>query len=448
MTTSSHSAYRIAVIGAGPAGLFAARTLAAEGVQVTIFNRDIKAGGLAEYGIYPDKEKMKGGLRNQFWKILEDPLIDYYGHVTIGQEGELSLEDLLRLGFDAILVTVGAQGTKWLGLPGEDLRGVYHAKDLVYHYNQLPPYTSKYYPIGKRVGMIGAGNVMIDVAHWVVRDLKVAEATAFVRRGPGDVKFSAKEWEIVAANLDLTDFESELARVKPVLDKVGQEVSEGRELILGPRAKALRPVSDTRFRFHFLASPVRILGDSEGRVEALEIEETALELTPDGGARALANGITHQIPIDTVVFCIGDRVDRSFGLPVSGNEFAKNPAPQFPVEGLSYEAKDLAGVFLAGWAREASTGLVGAARRDGVNGARAVLKFLGSLPADKREPVEDFSERLKVRMAGLDKKVVSKEELYLLKAVEEAEAEARGLESFRFSTDEEMLAAIAVREPL
>jgi ferredoxin--NADP+ reductase len=100
------------------------------------------------------------------------------------------------------LVTAGAQGTKWLGLPGEDLFGVYHAKDLVYHYNRLPPFSVRKYAIGERVALIGVGNVMMDIAHWLVRDLKVKEVVAVARRGPAEVKFTKKEMEFITANLD------------------------------------------------------------------------------------------------------------------------------------------------------------------------------------------------------------------------------------------------------
>jgi len=86
--------------------------------------------------------------------------LHYFGNVLIAENGDLSRTDLRQLGFQATLVTTGAQGTKWLGLDGEYLRGVYHAKDLVYHYNQLPPYASKSYPIGRRVALVGAGNVI------------------------------------------------------------------------------------------------------------------------------------------------------------------------------------------------------------------------------------------------------------------------------------------------
>ena len=86
----------VAVIGAGPAGLFAARALAATGARVVLLNRDIKPGGLAEYGIFLNKYKMKGGLRRQFQKILTDSRVTYLGHVMISNKGDLTVQDLNR----------------------------------------------------------------------------------------------------------------------------------------------------------------------------------------------------------------------------------------------------------------------------------------------------------------------------------------------------------------
>ncbi len=90
----------------------------------------VKPGGLAEYGIFPTKHKMKEGLRKQFRRILAYPQVDYYGNCSVGEKGELTLVDLQTLGFDALICAAGAQGTKSLGLPGEDAIGVMHAKDL------------------------------------------------------------------------------------------------------------------------------------------------------------------------------------------------------------------------------------------------------------------------------------------------------------------------------
>ena len=245
---SDLSKHLVAVIGAGPAGLFAARELANAGVQVILFNRDIKPGGLAEYGIYPSKHKMKEGLRKQFRQILESPDIEYYGNVEIGQKGDLTLMELRALGFQALLVTVGAQGTKWLGLPGEDLLGVFHAKDLVYHYNQLPPYGLQNFEIGRQVAVIGVGNVMLDIAHWLIRYLKVDEVIAVARRGPAEVKFTKKEMETVARNLDMDDLEAEFVRSAPIMRSVGQDIAEARAFFLSALPKALDSVSSTRFR--------------------------------------------------------------------------------------------------------------------------------------------------------------------------------------------------------
>ena len=445
MSTEGEIKYVVAVIGAGPAGLYASRQLANMGAHVVLLNRDIKPGGLAEYGIYPTKIKMKVGLRRQFGQILEIPDIEYYGNVIIAQEGDFSLEDLRQLGFQALLVTVGAQGTKWLGLPGEDLTGVYHAKDLVYHYNKLPPFSEQKFYIGKRVALIGVGNVMLDIAHWLVRDLKVEEVTAIARRGPAEVKFSKKEMEIVARNLDLEDLDTELERVAPVMESVGQDVAEAKAFILSTLPKALEPVSDTRFCLEFLASPSRILGGERSIVRGLEVEDTTL-VPSNGTTKAKRLGTTRVLDVDTVIFCIGDRVDETFGLPVKWNEFVKNPTPRFPVNGLSYEAYDpdserpIEGVFVAGWSREASSGLVGVARKDGENGAQAVIEYLNTLPpSDKIDQIlADFRKRLN----RLEKRIVVKKDLKQLEEAEKSQAEELQVEDFKYKSNQEMLAVI------
>jgi len=440
----ANTKYLVAVLGAGPAGLFASRQLATAGAQVVLFNRDIKPGGLAEYGIYYDKFKMKDGLRKQFRSILTTPHIDYYGNVQIGQRADLSLPEIRALGFQAILVTVGAQGTKWLGLPGEELRGVYHAKDLVYHYNKLPPFSTKSFLVGKHVALIGAGNVMLDIAHWLVHDLRVDDVTAVVRRGPAEVKFTKKELEFVACNIDLAAFQAEMDRVSPIMQSIGQDVQAAKDFILSAVQKAENTGSRTRFLFDFLASPIRILGEG-GLVRGLEVENNIL-VSGRGEPQARRLGTRRVIPADTVVFCIGDRVDETFGLPVRWNEYVKNPTPRFPVNGVSYEAYNpdldipVDRVFIAGWSREASSGLVGIARKDGENGAQAVLQYLQKQPelVGKAEALANLQQRLD----ALGKPIITQAELVRLEAAENQVAQEKGLEEFKFSTNEEMLAAI------
>jgi ferredoxin/flavodoxin---NADP+ reductase len=428
----------VAVIGAGPAGLFGARELTNLGARVALFNRDIKPGGLAEYGIYPNKHTMKTGLRKQFRQIMDLPNLDYYGNVTIGAQGDLTLDDLRALGFQAILVTAGAQGTKWLGLPGEDLEGVYHAKDVVYFYNNLPPYSQKQYLFGKRCAVIGAGNVMLDITHYLSREAKVDEVIAIVRRGPAEIKFDKKEMEYVIDNLDQAALDAEIERVTPIMQAVHQDPAAARASILEALPKALPKVSATRFRFEFLASPVQMIGDENGRVQQVELEDNIL-VEANGDTKAKGTGNKRRLDVETVIFAIGDKVDDSFGLPTEWNEFVKSETPRFPIDGISYESP-LEDVFVGGWSRKASSGLVGYARKDGTNASKAVWQYLQT-----KQPVEPNATAVAEKLKSLGKPIVFKEDIKKLEAIEVAEAQKRGLEAFKYASNEEMLHAMGLK---
>ena len=433
--------YVVAVIGAGPAGLFGARELANQGARVVLFNRDIKPGGLAEYGIYPNKHTMKSGLRKQFRQIMDLPNLDYYGNVTVGAQGDLTIDDLRALGFQAILVTVGAQGTKWLGLPGEDLEGVYHAKDVVYFYNSLPPFSQKPFRFGKRCAVIGAGNVMLDITHYLAREKKVDEVTAVVRRGPMEVKFDKKDMEYVIDNLDQAALDEEIKRITPILQAVGQDPETAGASILEALPKALPKVSNTRFRFEFLASPVQMIGDAEGKLTQVEVEENILVKT-NGDTKAKGTGNRRRLDVETVIFAIGDKVDESFGLPIEWNEFVKNKNPRFPIDGISFEST-VEGIFVGGWSRQASTGLVGYARKDGTNASKAVWQYL----QQTKQLIEPNLEAVTAKVRGLGKPVVLKDDIKKLEAVELAEAQKRGLEAFKFDNNDDMLQAMGLKVP-
>ncbi|MCC7116978.1 MAG: FAD-dependent oxidoreductase [Anaerolineales bacterium] len=426
--------FLVAVIGAGPSGLFAARELATHGVRVLLFNRDIKAGGLAEYGIYLDKYTMKSGLRKQFRQALEQPNLEYYGNLLIGAHGDLTLEQLRAFGFDAILVTTGAQGTKWLGLPGEDLEGVYHAKDVVFSYNQLPPFSQKKFRFGKKCAIIGAGNVMVDIARFLIHYQHVDEITAIVRRGPNEVNFTKEEMKHLISYLDLNGFEAEMARVLPVLQALPQDPELGRQKVLEALPKADPKTKPTHFHFDFLASPTAMFGEN-GKLTQLEVEDNALTLK-DGEVKARGTGQKRLLDVETVIFAIGDKVDESFGLPTERNEFIKNPNPKFPEEGVSYETP-LEGVFVGGWSRKASEGLVGVARKDGINAAKAVLKYLETRPAQSADVAT-----IRAALSALGKPIITKADLKKLEGIEAEEAKKRGLEDFKFSSNAEMLEAL------
>jgi ferredoxin--NADP+ reductase len=434
----SNTTYFVAVIGAGPAGLFAAREIANQGARVAIFNRDIKPGGLAEYGIYPDKHTMKEGLRKQFRQTLELENIDYYGNVSIGADGDLTLDEVRALGFDAVLVSAGAQGTKWLGLEGEDLEGVYHAKDVVYFYNKLPPFSQKNFRFGKRCAIIGAGNVMVDIARHLINVQKVEEVTAIVRRGPAEVNFTKEEMKHLISYLNLEAFEKELDRIRPVLAEVNQNRVIGQHKVLEALAKADPKTENAAFKFDFLASPTAMYGES-GMLTKLEVEDNIL-IEENGKVSAKGTGTKRTIDVDTVIFAIGDKVDDAFGLPTKWNEFVKNTEPRFPVEGISYESTE-EGIFVGGWSRKASEGLVGYARRDGTNAGKAVFQYLQTKQSGNAS-VEAVAEKTK----SIQKPVVTKDDIKRLEEVEDEEAKKRGVEEYKFASNEEMLQAMGLIE--
>jgi ferredoxin/flavodoxin---NADP+ reductase len=433
--------HAVAVVGAGPAGLFATRALAANGCRVLLLNRDVKPGGLAEYGIFLNKYKMKGGLRRQFQKILTDSHVTYLGHVTVAQQGALTVPELVDMGFDALVFAIGAQGTKYLGIEGERLPGAYHAKDLVYHYNRLPPFSEQPFPIGRRVAIVGVGNVMVDIANYCIHFCECDEIIAVARRGPFEKAYDDREFEDIEDGFDRELYRQELGRIRPRLEAVGQDPDE---LLKALAAKPEpHPRAHTRLRFRFLASPKRVVAEG-GRVAGLEVEETRLERKGDRIAAA-GTGVSAVIPCDTVVFAVGDRVDEGAGLPYKDGLYVTAPGGE---PSAAYQVWDpatqrpLTGIFVVGWARRASDGVVGRARLDAETGIKHVLEFLAGRPqrpaAEAERLIAGLTETLAKRGVGF----VTYTDIQRLEAVERARAQADKIEEFKFASDREMLAAL------
>ncbi|MGO8719915.1 MAG: FAD-dependent oxidoreductase [Acidobacteriaceae bacterium] len=436
------------VVGAGPAGLFAAQKIALSGHQVFLFNRDIKPGGLAEYGIYPLKDKMKFGLRKQFAKVLALPNVHYFGHVKIGEHGDLTLADLRAMGPSAIVFACGAQGYNALGLPGENSRGVYSAKDFVYGYNLLPPYATRDLSTGKRIAIIGMGNVAADIMRWLLRDApdrQTEEVIIVARRGPYEAKFDKKEIGHVEEYIPRDAFLRELDRIRETCAACNQDLSpEKLADATFPFLKKTFPEEERpRLTFRFLSSPKEIVAGPDGRIEKLVVTENNLVLRADGSTAARATDRTATLDVDTLIFAIGDKHDPQVGLPMGPNGYATKPGPESLKE-PAYEAWDLVtneslhGIFVVGWARRASTGLVGIARHDGEQGAKKVLEYLQDRP-DTSVPSE---EKLLAALQAKGAAPVTKQDLEILGRIEEQQARARNLTSFKYSDDDTMLQAI------
>jgi ferredoxin--NADP+ reductase len=433
------------VVGAGPAGLFATRKIAAAGYRVVIFNRDVKPGGLAEYGIYPQKFHMKDGLRKQFAKILGMPNVSYLGNVPAKESGALTLGELRQLNPLAMVFAVGAQGTKKLGMPGEDARGVYSAKDFVYYYNQLPPFASQDFSTGRRVAIVGMGNVMVDIARWLLIDMpgqKPEEVVVVARRGPFEVKFDEKEFDHIEMFLDRATFQEEMCRIEERIRACGQDISKVTETVFPWLQKPAGTATRSKLSFRLLTSPIGIRPDEAGRIAKLQVVENLL--IPDGTTtKAKATDRTTDLDFDTLIFAIGDVADPSVGLPFEKGAYVTNSDPAEP-DRAAYEVFDpqtgraLQGHYVVGWARKASEGLVGKARYDAEHGCDHILKYLESAPKKTTAAEEEILRQLEVKGAP----TVTKDDVRLLARAEEARARAANLPAFKFSTNAEMLAAI------
>jgi ferredoxin/flavodoxin---NADP+ reductase len=434
----------IIVAGAGPAGMAVAASLVKAGHEVIILNRDIKFGGLAEYGIFPSKLKLRGGLRKQYWELLTQPNVHYFGNVSIGQGKDLTVEEVRALGASAVVFSIGAQGTKAIGVEGDSANGVFHAKDVVYHFNRLPGFGDRPFDVGKHVAVIGAGDVMVDIAHWLTRYKKVERVTAIVRRGPAERKYNPKEIRAVCSNMDLDGIKKEFERIKNRLAAVGQNADEIHKGLLEEFTKCETTGSNTKIGFRFLASPKRILVDGNNRVRGLEMEDNKLE--PKGEDTA-AVGLKqyYEFACDSVVFAVGDKVDDTVGLPYKGGVYVTNPTKtgNDPDDAL-FQAYDEAtgkivdGVFLAGWARKASEGLVGVAKRDGDWCAEVVTRYLATKTAGTQ--AKHVLDKLHAMLKGRKSHPVDVKGLRVLEAAEKAhKGSTDWIGEFKYVTNQEML---------
>jgi len=444
--TTSHV---IIVAGAGPAGMAVASSLAKAGHKIIILNRDIKFGGLAEYGIFPAKLKLRGGLKKQYWELLEQPNVHYFGNISIGTGKDLTVDDVRGLGASAVIFSIGAQGTKAIGVEGDSAKGVFHAKDVVYHFNRLPGFGDRPFDMGKHVAVIGAGDVMVDIAHWLTRYKKVERVTAIVRRGPVERKYNPKEIRAVCANMDIDGIKQEVDRITDRLAAVGQKADQVLKALTDEFTKCEPKISDTKMGFKFLASPKRILVDDHNRVRGLEMEDNKLD---PKGEDTVAVGLKqyYEFPCDAVIFAVGDKVDETVGLPYKAGLFVNNPnkSGNDPDDSL-FQAYDEAsgtimdGVFLAGWARKASEGLVGIAKRDGDWCAEVVRRYLATKPLGSRADAKIVLDKLASILKAHKSHPVDLEGLRILESKEKTHwSEKECIGEFKYTSNQEMIELI------
>lgn len=339
---------RVAVIGAGPAGLYAAdELLKLPGVQVDVFDRLPTPHGLARYGVAPDHPRTKQVIE-LFAAIEREPGFRYRLNVEAGTDVTV---DELRASYHAVIYAVGAATDRRLGVPGEALPGSVSATDFVAWYNGHPDADDAGYPLGsERAVVIGNGNVALDVARILtadpdrlattdisdrallaLRDSRIREVVVIGRRGPADAAFTLPELIGLAA-LD----DADVVVPGPV------DVTSDKTRVLAELA-ARAPVAGRRrivLRFH--AAPVRLLGDEQ--VDALEVVRTEVV---DG--RAVPTGETEVIPAGLVLRAIGYRARPVPGLPFDEERGL------VPNDGGRVEP----GLYVGGWIKRGPTGFLG-----------------------------------------------------------------------------------------
>src|SRR5262249_41049984 len=223
---------------------------------------------------------------------------------------------------------------------------------------------------------------------------RTEEVIIVARRGPFEAKFDKKEFAYIEMHLDHVAFREELRRIESPLSAVGQDIATLPDATF-PALK--KPVTDTphpRLLFRPLNATQTTHTDADGRINRLTVTEN-IPVQRDGDIAPKATDKTFDLEVDTMIFAIGDVADPAVGLPYGKDSYVTHADPADPARS-AYEVFDpqtgkvLDGIYVLGWARKASEGLVGIARHDGEVGAAHVLKFLESVPDKDALPVNEI----------------------------------------------------------
>jgi ferredoxin--NADP+ reductase len=382
-------ALRVAVIGSGPAGIYACETLVKAGATVDVFDALPAPYGLVRYGVAPDHLKIKSVART-LCRVLESPGVRFIGNVAYGTD--LRLDELRRC-YDATVFATGSPHDRRLGIAGEDLPGSVAAADVVNWYSALPGATASGLD-ATDVAIIGAGNVALDVARIlakgaaaldftdmpddVLETLGKAGATDIhivARRGPAQAKFTLVELREMG---ELPDADVVVDPADLQLDDASREAMAARRttrtMVELFEKWSRQPLTGKprRVHFHFLAKPVALIGSD--RVQTLQVERQQLD--GSGGVRGL--GELQVIPAQLVVRSIGYR-----GRPIPGLPFDES-AGTVPNEAGRV---DHDGNYVAGWIKRGPTGVIGTNRSDAAETVATLLSDADTLPrAPERAP--------------------------------------------------------------
>lgn len=409
---------RVAIIGAGPAGFYAAEGLLKQKdlvCSIDFFNRFPTPFGLVRDGVAPDHQSIKAVTR-VYDRIAGDSRVRYFGNVTFGTDVEHA--DLKQY-YDQIIYAVGAQADRRMGIPGEDLVGSFPATAFVGWYNGHPDYCELDFDLScERVIVVGNGNVAMDVTRLLsvspdelaktdiadhalekLRQSKVQEVVVLGRRGPAQAAFT---------NAEIKEF-GELEGVDIIVDPQDLVLDEQSAADLTTnktaaknveflRTYAERPLRNAsrRIRMRFLTSPVELIG-TNGRVSAVRVERNQLVLTENGAVRSRGTGQFETIEAGLVLRSVGYR-----SVPLNGVPFDEYTYTIANVAGRVVsmaEGEPVPGEYVVGWAKRGPSGIIGTNKPDAYATVNAMVEDLPNLPgiADAQRDPASIEALLKAR---------------------------------------------------
>ena len=443
----------IAVVGSGPAGLYAAEALVKQAatlpvpvpVQVDVIERLPTPYGLVRYGVAPDHKSIKS-IAQYLRKVLESSDVRFVGGVRLGED---ITRDELAAAYDAVIYATGAMRDRRLGISGEDLPGSHAATDFVNWYCGHPDMDPGAFTLdAESVAVIGVGNVAVDVARILARDpaeleatdvsqpvldllyaSKVREVHMIGRRGPAYAKFTTKELrelgelpgvEVVvpAEEADLTAFDQSgqgtgLAgsdrRVRGNLATITKWAQDGAAL---PSPSG----HSRRLTVRFWLKPVEILGTE--RAEGITVERTAI----DASGALRGTGEFETLPVQMVLRSVGYQ---SVPLPDVPFDTRASIIPNAQGRVLGPDGVPRPGEYVAGWLKRGPTGVIGTNKSDAAESVRCLLEDLAGGPGADA-PADAAQCPLASVLAGRGIEPVSYAEWLRIEAAEADLAKALG----------------------
>ena len=465
---SSSRPVRIAIIGAGPAGFYAAGALLKQKdahVAIDIFDRLPTPYGLVRYGVAPDHQKIKSVTRI-YERTMKDSRVRYFGNVDLC--ADITHADL-KAHYDQIVYAVGAQSDRKLEIPGEDLEGSFSATEFVAWYNAHPDFRHYAFDLSvESVAVIGVGNVAMDVTRILAKSVVELETTdisdyalgelresnvrrihIFARRGPVQAKFTNPEIKELG-ELEIADVIVNPADL--VLDDASKAELEG-DRAAQRNLETLRGLAERgatgkpkQIIFHFLRSPTAISG-AEGAISAITTEKNALYATETGYLSCRGTGAYKEFDVGLVFRSIGYK-----GVPIPGVPFydrwgiIPNEKGRVTAE---YGGAVVPGEYAVGWAKRGPSGVIGTNKPDAVETVKMMMEDVkgafetGAL--NQQSPATDGQGHPGDIVAHLQEKgvaFVSFADWQILEQIENERGAQRGQPRVKITDVEEMLRLI------